>query len=192
MPAPPKKITRLLQDARDDSAARDELLTLVYHDLHRIASGLLRRESRPGQLDATALVHEAFIRLETSDVLGRVPNHRCLFAAAAQAMRRVLIDHARECRAAKRGAGCAQVPLDAVLARLGHEKHDAMDLDEALDELAASNERQWLGLVLRFFGDFTVEEVARTLETSVSTVESDYRLAREWLRRRLGGDPPGA
>jgi RNA polymerase sigma factor (TIGR02999 family) len=102
-------------------------------------------------------------------------------------MRRALVDHARERRAAKRGDGRRRVPLDDVLNYFDERHLDVLALDEALDELKAQDERQWLVVVLRFFGGFSVEEVAEVLELSVSAVEGDFRLARAWLRRKLAG-----
>jgi RNA polymerase sigma factor (TIGR02999 family) len=188
MTAPPAgEVTRLLAEIQAGSAgAKGRLVDLVYGELRRMASGLARGEAA-GSLPPTALVHEAFLRLEAGDAFGRAPNRRYLFAAAAQAMRRALVDHARERRAAKRGDGRRRVPLDDVLDYFEEQHLDVLALDEALDELKAQDERQWLVVVLRFFGGFSVEEVAEVLELSVSTVEGDFRLARAWLRRKLAG-----
>jgi RNA polymerase sigma factor (TIGR02999 family) len=184
------EVTRLLGEIRGGSAgARDRLVGLIYEELRRMASGLVGRDAR-GSLPPTALVHEAFLRLEAGDVLGHAPNRRYLFAAAAQAMRRALVDHARARRAAKRGAGRQRVPLDDVLDDFERQHLDVLALDEALDALHAADERQWLVVVLRFFGGLSVEEVAEALEVSVSSVEGDFRLARAWLRRHLAGGGP--
>ncbi len=183
-PLEPGAVTRLLADIRGgDADARNRLVSLVYDELRQVAAGLVRR--RDGSLPPTAIVHEAFLRLDVGPGLARAPDRRYLFAAAAQAMRQVLVDHARERGAAKRGAGRARVPLDDVLDHFAEQHIDVLALNEALDGLRAVNERQWLVVVMRFFGGFSVEEVAETLELSVSSVESAFRAARAWLRRAL-------
>jgi RNA polymerase sigma factor (TIGR02999 family) len=185
------QVTRLLGEIQAGSAgAKDRLVGLIYEELRRMAAGLVGHRAGGGSLPPTALVHEAFLRLEAGDVLAQAPNRRYLFAAAAQAMRRVLVDHARQRRAAKRGEGLRRVPLDDVLDYFDRQQLDVLALDEALDELSAQDERQWLVIVLRFFGGFSVEEVAQALEVSVSAVEGDFRLARAWLRRKLAGGEP--
>ena len=183
------EVTRLLGAIQAGSAgAKDRLVGLIYDELRHMAAGLVGRGAAGGSLPPTALVHEAFLRLEAGDVLAQAPNRRYLFGAAAQAMRRALVDHARQRRAAKRGEGRQRVPLDDVLDHFDQQHIDVLALDEALDELSAQDERQWLVVVLRFFGGFSVEEVADALGVSVSCAEGDFRLARAWLRRRLAGD----
>src|SRR5262245_34302249 len=189
-PRPGEEITSLLERARaGDASAKADLIQRIYAELRQIAGRLMRRQPA-GSLSPTVLVREALLRLDAGEALAQAPDRRYLFAAAAQAMRRVLVDHARARRAAKRGGEMARVPLDDVLDSLAERRLDVLALDEALDRLAALNERQWLVVVLRFFADFSVEEVARTLEVSVSTVESDFRMARAFLHRALadGGE----
>src|SRR5262249_8729272 len=150
MPSPPSgAVTRLLDDIRGgDAAAREHLVALVYDELRRVAAGLVRGQGGDGSLPPTAIVHEAFLRLHAGDGLARAPDRRYLFAATAQAMRQVLVDRARERRAAKRGGGRARVPLDDVLDHFAEQHIDVLALDEALDGLRAQDERQWLVVVL--------------------------------------------
>jgi RNA polymerase sigma factor (TIGR02999 family) len=180
------EVTRLLQNIyQGDGAAKDRLVRLVYDELHGIAAGLLHQHGGSETLPPTALVHEAYLRLDAARVFAGAPNHHYFFAAAAQAMRQVLVDHARCRQAEKRGKGKQRVALDAVLDYFCQQNLDVVALHEALNDLAALNERQSQVVNLRFFGGFTVAEVAEQLGVSVSTVESDFRLARAWLHRQL-------
>jgi RNA polymerase sigma factor (TIGR02999 family) len=185
----PSEVTRLLQQIQDgDRDAKSRLVGLLYDELRRMAAGLIRRDTTGGSLPPTALVHEAFLHLDAGGAFGKAPSRRYLFAAAAQAMRQILVDHARQRNAAKRGGGRQRVPLDDVLDYFDGQHLDVLALNEALDALQAADERQWLVVVLRFFGGFNVKEVADALDASVSAAESDFRLARAWLRRHLAGD----
>jgi RNA polymerase sigma factor (TIGR02999 family) len=191
-----REVTTLLDAIRaGDAGAQGRLVELVYAELRRLAGDLMFRE-RPGHtLQPTALVHEALPRLLHPDVLGGAHNRAQLLAAAARAMRRVLVDHARRRAAGKRGGGQGQVPLDEALDYYARQRLDVLAVHEALEELAGLNERQSRVVELRFFGGYTVGEVAGLLEVSVSTVESDFRKATAFLRRRLAeehGDDPRA
>jgi RNA polymerase sigma factor (TIGR02999 family) len=193
---PQREVTTLLGEIRAGQAgAWDELVELIYAELRRLASGLLRRE-RPGHtLQTTALVHEALLRLLRPDVQGGAQNRAQFLAAAARAMRRVLVDHARGRATDKRGGGQEQVPLDEALDYFARQHLDVLAVHEALDGLAALHKRQSQVVELRFFGGYTVEEVADLLQVSVSTVESDFRKATAFLRSRLveedaRDDPP--
>jgi RNA polymerase sigma factor (TIGR02999 family) len=167
--------------------AQDRLVQAIYAELRRIAGGLMHHE-RPGHtLQPSALVYEALMRLLDGDVLADVPNRRYLFAAAAQAMRQVLVDHARRRRAAKREGGRARVPLDEALVALEEQGLEVLALHEALDRLAQAHPRQAQVVTLRFFGGLSVPEVAESLKVSATTVESDWRFARAWLKGHLGG-----
>jgi RNA polymerase sigma factor (TIGR02999 family) len=169
--------------------AQDRLIRAIYGELRRTAGGLMRRD-RPGHtLQPSALVHEALLRLLDGDALTDVPNRRYLFAAAAQAMRQVLVDHARRRNTQKRGGNRVRFPLDQVLAGFDDQGLDVIALQEALDRLAQDHPRQAQVVDLRFFGGLTVREVAETLAVSEGTVENDWRFARAWLRRQLGGAP---
>jgi RNA polymerase sigma factor (TIGR02999 family) len=182
--------TRLLHAIQEgDAGAKNRLIHLVYDELRDIAAGLLLQEDKSPTLQPTALVHEAYLRLDRDGALGGAANRSYFFAAAAQAMRQVLVDHARRRHTEKRGDRWRRVPLDTVLDYFDRENLDVVALHDALDELAALDERQSTVVVLRFFGGFTVAEVADQLDVSVSTVESDFRLARAWLHRQIKGGP---
>jgi RNA polymerase sigma factor (TIGR02999 family) len=184
-------LTALLGEVRaGDADAQDRLVRAIYAELRRIAGGLMQNE-RPGHtLQPSALVHEALMRLLDGDALADVPNRRYLFAAAAQAMRQVLVDHARRRGAAKREGGRARVPLDEALTAIEGQGLDILALHEALDRLAWEHPRPAQVVTLRFFGGLSVPEVAAALAVSVTTVESDWRFARAWLKGQLGGSPP--
>lgn len=167
---------------------REQLVALVYDELRRMAAGMLRGE-RPGHtLQPTALVNEALLRLLGGEALTRSRDRRYLIGAAAQAMRQALVDHARARGAKKRGGSNHRVPLDDVLDVLEARGRDLTLLDEALAELAGVHDRPSQVVTLRFFGGLTVAEAADVLGVSESTVESDFRIARAWLRRRMGDD----
>jgi RNA polymerase sigma factor (TIGR02999 family) len=177
-----------VRDGRED--AQERLVRVIYDELRRIAGGLMRLE-RPGHtLQPTALVHEALLRLLDGDALADVPNRRYLFSAAAQAMRQVLVDHARRRHAAKRLGERIRLPLDEALVAFEEQGLDVVALHDALDQLARSNPRQAQVVTLRFFGGLSVPEVAEVLEVSATTVEGDWRFARAWLHGRLGGAAP--
>ena len=182
-------VTRLLAEIDGGSEeTREELFSLVYDELHRVASGLMRRERADHTLQPTALVHEAYVRLfPTVDDL--MPANRThFFGAAANAMRQVLVDHARQRNAEKRGGNLRRVPLDAVLDWLKTTPQlEMLELDEALTTLERQSTRQHEVVMLRFFGGLRCEEIATHLEISVSTVEKDWQVARAWLYRELRG-----
>jgi RNA polymerase sigma factor (TIGR02999 family) len=147
----------------------------------------MHQERAGHTLQPSALVHEALLRLLDGDALANVPNRRYLFAAAAQAMRQVLIDHARRRHAAKRDGARARVPLDEALAKFEERGLDIIALHEALESLARAHPRQAEVVNLRFFSGLSVPEVAEMLGVSDTTVEGDWRFARAWLRRQLEG-----
>lgn len=162
-------------------------MPLVYGELHAIARGYLRRE-RPGHtLQATAVIHEAYLRLVDKTHPhwnGRVH----FFAVAATVMRRVLVDHARARAAVKRGSGVAGAPLPAALLDPAASRATVpglLDLDRALDALAAFDARKARVVELRYFGGLDLEETAQVLGVSTATVRLDTRLARAWLQRAL-------
>src|SRR5215831_10102470 len=185
---PPRGVTLILGRVRaGDERARDELVALVYDELRRVASGLMRRERADHTLSPTAVVHEAVIRLLGEAVFDRAADRGFLFASAARAMREVLIDHARRRAADRRGGGRRRVPLDAVVDYFEEQGLDVVAVHEALDRLAELDERQAQVMTLRYFGGLTVNQVADSLGVSVVTVERDWRLARAWLVGELGG-----
>jgi RNA polymerase sigma factor (TIGR02999 family) len=185
------EVSRILEAlGRGDDGAMDRLVLLVYEELHAIAETFIAREAPGHTLQPTALVHEAYLRLVDQRVSGW--NDRThFFAAAAQAMRRVLVDHARRKKSEKRGGGKAMVSLDSALV-CAYESAaggaDILELDEALAHLAEINSLTARIVELRYFGGPTTAETASVLGTSPSTVEREWRFARAWLRDRLGSD----
>ncbi len=180
--------------AQGNSRAAEELLPLVYDELRTLAAQKLAHE-QPGQtLQATALVHEAYLRLvggkQTQDWDGR----RHFFAAAAEAMRRILIDRARHKQTRKAGGGCRRLDIDDIEPVLEEESGDhLLALDEALRQLEAEDPRKAELVKLRFFAGLTAEQAAAALGVSTSTAEKDWAYARSWLRvaiDRLSGDRP--
>jgi len=183
---PRRDLTLILGRARaGDEQARDELIALVYDELRQVASRLMRRERLDHTLPPTAVVHEAVIRLLGEAIFDKAPDRSYLFAAAARAMREVLVDHARRRAADRRGGGRHRVPLDLVVDYFESQNLDIIAVHEALDRLSELNERQGQVMTLRYFGGLTVPEVSVALGVSVVTVERDWRLARAWLRAQL-------
>jgi RNA polymerase sigma factor (TIGR02999 family) len=187
MASPPadSDVTRALRAfSAGDRAALDRLLPLVYDQLRVVARRELRRERPDHTLTATALVHEAYLKLVQLDRIDwRGRAH--FFAACAGEMRRILISHARAHHAAKRGGGAAKVPLDDVVLAAQTRPAELVVLDEALTRLAALSPRQARVVECRFFGGLEVEETAAALEVSPATVKRDWTLARAWLNREL-------
>jgi RNA polymerase sigma-70 factor (ECF subfamily) len=185
MSASSQDVTQLLVAWRNgDEAARDELMPLVYQELHRLAHQYMSRE-RPGHtLQTSALVNEAFLRLvDQRDVQWQ--NRAHFFGIAGQMMRRILVDYARNRRYAKRGGGAAQVSLDEELIVSEERSAEVVALDEALSRLAAFDERKSQVVELKFFGGLSIEETAEVLGVSPGTVMRDWTLARAWLRREM-------
>ncbi|SIN68468.1 RNA polymerase, sigma subunit, ECF family [Singulisphaera sp. GP187] len=183
---PRQDLTLILGLARaGDEQARGELIALIYDELRQVASRLMRRERSDHTLSPTAVVHEAVIRLLGDAVFDKAADRGFLFAAAARAMREVLIDHARRRAADRRGGGRQRIPLDLILDYFEEQGLDVVAVHEALDRLAEWNERQGQVMTLRYFGGLTVPEVAAALDVSVVTVERDWRLARAWLGGQL-------
>jgi RNA polymerase sigma factor (TIGR02999 family) len=193
-----EEVTSLLARWRagDRGAARD-LVAIVYGELHRLAGSALRGERRDHTLQATALVHEACLRL----LRGSPPELRDrlhFYAVAARLMRRILVDHARRARAGRRGGAARRVSLTegAAEAAAAAPQADLVALDEALAALAALDRRKARVVELRYFAGLTVAETADVLAVSVPTVVLDTRFARSWLAARLlapgGGRPASA
>lgn len=184
------QLTHWIALARDgDATARQNLIDAVYAELRRIAGGFMRRERPDHTLQPTALVNESLLRLLEGEALRDVRDRAYLFAAAAQAMRRVLVDHARARFAAKRGGAAARQPLDALVEQIEDQSVDLLGLDEALEALRSLSQRQYDVVMLRFFGGLSVPETAEHLDVSVGTVENDFRIARAWLRSRFPDAP---
>jgi RNA polymerase sigma-70 factor (ECF subfamily) len=187
MTAANHQVTELLRAwSGGDLAARDRLIPLVYEDLRRRAAAYLRRERRGHTLQPTALVHEAYLRL----VDQRHPtwrNRAQFFGVAAELMRRILVDRAREHRAAKRSGQLERVTLDPDLAVTKPLDVEVLDLDNALTALAAFDARKSRVAELRFFGGLSLVETSEVLSLSIATVERDWQVARAWLFDALSG-----
>jgi RNA polymerase sigma factor (TIGR02999 family) len=185
-------VTQLLRAwGQGDLQARDELLPLVYRELKRRASGYLRHERPDHTLQPTALVHEAYVRLVGQDrVSWQNRNH--FFGIAAQMMRRVLVDHARALRAAKRPGAAVKVTLDEGVAAVAPRDCELLLLDDALRELAVIDPRQARIVELRYFGGLSEQDVADILSLSRTTVTREWQTARAWLYRRMTAGRVGA
>src|SRR5437762_221569 len=186
----PQEVTGLLLAwSEGEQAAFEKLVPLVYAELRRVAHRYMGRE-RPGHsLQTTALVNEAYLRLIDSSHV-RWQNRAHFFAVSAQLMRRILVDFARSRNYLKRGGNAVQVSLDKVLAITPEQDPDVVALDEALNALAAIDERKSRVVELRFFGGLNIEETAEVLRVSPDTVMRDWRLAKVWLLRELNAEKP--
>lgn len=187
---PKAQVTMLLLDARSgNEKALDLLMPIVYDELRRLAAHYLRDEHAAATLQPTALVHEAYMRLVAQDM----PEWECrshFYGVAAHLMRQILVDHARRHRSQKRGGGIAPLPLDEVLAFAPDKSDEVLALDEALNNLAAIDERKCRVIELRYFGGLSVDETARALNVSVGTIGRELRLAEAWLHRELSQPSP--
>ena len=180
-----KVITRLLVDwGRGDQAAFDELVPLVYNELHQMAVRRLRRERPNHTLRPTALVHEAYVRLIDQDRV-RWKNRAHFFAIASRLMRRILVDHARAHGAAKRGGGGPMVSLDDAGDVALEQDVSLLALDDALVQLDKLDPVQAQIIELRYFGGLTIEETAAVVRVSAKTVGREWNVARAWLYREL-------
>jgi len=167
-----------------DKAALDELIPLVYDELRKLAASYLRRRSGPNTLQATALVHEAYVRLADQSTISM--EHRAqFFGLAAKIMRDILVDHARKRLATKRGGEQLQISLTAA-ERFGSKPEvELIALDDALNQLATTNPQHSRLVELRFFGGLTIEETAQVMNLSHATAERYWSFSRAWLRREL-------
>jgi len=182
-------ITALLKGATEgDQAAADRLFLVIYDELRIIAKSHRRRWVGDETLNTTALIHEAFVKLD-----GQVHwNSRTHFyATAAKAMRHILVNYAEKKRAGKRGGGVADLPLDEVLLVSDEAADDALELHQALEELEKDRPRLCRIVECRFFGGMSIEETAQALDISPATVGRDWRLASSWLFQRLGDKSAG-
>ena len=178
-------VTRLLVAwGNGDEAAHDRLMPLVYDELRRLAHGYMRRERPDHTLQTSALVHEAFLKLvDQKDA--RWQNRAHFFAIAAQLMRRILVDYARNRRYKKRGGDAHRVELDEPMIVSRERAADVIALDEALKGLAEFDARKSQIVELRFFGGLSIDETARVLSVSPGTVMRDWTMAKAWLRKDL-------
>lgn len=184
----PHEVTRLLEQwAAGDDAALDRVTEALYGELRALAAAFVRRE-RPGHtLQPTALIHEAYLRLNVT-APQHFENRRQFMGLTAKVMRQVLVDHARRAQRAKRGGGVVTVALTGEEAGGGTPIDALLELDDALTQLAAYSERQARVLELRYFGGYGVEQVADILGISAPTVSRDQRGAEAWLNQwRQGG-----
>jgi RNA polymerase sigma factor (TIGR02999 family) len=179
------QVTRLLLAwGGGDAAAFDELMPLIYAELRKLARRQMQRERLGHTLQATALVHEAYLRLIDQRQV-HWQNRAQFFAVAAQVMRRIVVDYARRRRRVKRGGEVTHVALDEAALITPMQAPQVLALDDALCRLAALDERKSRVVEMRYFGGLTVEEVAAVVGVSENTVISDWALAKAWLRREL-------
>jgi RNA polymerase sigma-70 factor, ECF subfamily len=185
MDATPSEVTVLLRQwAAGHADALDRLVPLIHAELRRLAASYMRRERPDHTLQPTALVNEAFLKLVDQRNV-EWQNRAHFFGIAAQAMRRILVDHARTRTAGKRGAGEARLPLDEALAASVMPDEELLALDAALERLAIVDPRQSRVVELRFFGGLTMEEAAEVLQISPATVGREWTLAKAWLYSEL-------
>jgi RNA polymerase sigma factor (TIGR02999 family) len=183
--SPSPDITALLQAwSAGDPNALDELMPVVYAELHRLARARLRGEREHHTLQATALVNETYVRLVGQTRIQWL-NRAQFFGTAAELMRRILVDHARERGSAKRGGLATRVELDEALGAAEARDVDVLALDVALDRLERLDARQCRLVVLRFFGGLTIDEAAGVLDISPATAKREWLTAKMWLRREL-------
>ncbi len=185
MSCSPEDVTQLLVAwGNGDQSARDQLMPLVYEELHRLAHQYMRRE-RPGNtLQTSGLVNEAFLKLVNQREV-QWQNRAHFFGIAAQIMRRILVDYARNRGYAKRGGNAQRVSLNEALTASAERSAEVIALDEALNNLTAMDERKGKVVELRFFGGLSIEETAELLGVSPGTVMRDWTLAKAWLRRAM-------
>jgi len=184
--------TRILQQIEQgDPRAADQLLPLVYDELRKLAAAKLAQEM-PGQtLQATGLVHEAYIRLVDSDKAQHWNSRSHFFAAAAEAMRRILVERARQKGSAKRGGDWCRIDADTDKLVDTHRDDKLLALDEAISRLAAADPTKAELIKLRYFAGLSVEEAARALGISTTTADRYWAYARAWLQRAMTGADQG-
>lgn len=180
------EVTQVLEGigSKDNQAIANELFPLVYNEFRSLAKNYLFRERNDHTLQPTALVHEAYMKLVDQDRIDwQGKTH--FFAVGAQAMRRILVDHARTKGRVKRGGDQQKVELEDYIALSPQKDEDVLALEESLEALEKIDERQAQIVEMRFFGGMTVQEVAEAMGLSKRTVESDWTMAKAWLRRHL-------
>lgn len=186
--SPQQQVTQLLCDWRSgDRAALAKLIPLVQPELQRLAHQYMSRE-RPGHtLQTTALLDDAYLQL-ADKTHPQWQNRAHFFAVAAQLMRRIMVDHARQRQALKRGGGAIRVTLDEAAAVTQTRADELLALDEALEKLATFDRRKAEVVEMRYFGGLTMEEIAEVLKVHVNTVARDWTAARAWLLAALSGE----
>ena len=179
-------VTQLLQQwSNGQERALDRLLPKIHDELRTLAASYLRRERPDHTLQPTALVNEAFLKLVDQRAV-KWQNRAHFFGIAAQAMRRILVDHARAHAASKRGGALRKVPLDDAIVSGGATDVELLALDQALTRLAALDPQQSRIVELRFFGGLTMEETAEVMHISPATIGREWRMAKAWLSAELG------
>jgi RNA polymerase sigma factor (TIGR02999 family) len=184
---PQGEVTSLLAAwGEGDQSALNELMPLVYNELHRMARHVWRAQDQGNTLQPTALINEAYIRL--AGVKNASYQDRChFFAVACNAMRQILVNHARSHLTQKRGSGRIALSLDDIQPAVHQQAAEVVALHEALERLQAIDARKGKIIEMRYFGGLSIEETAETLGVSVITVNRDWRLARTWLMREMNG-----
>jgi len=183
-----EEITVLLNAmSAGDENAPEKLLPVVYQDLRKLARVYLRQERADHTLQATALVHEAYMRLVDWETTSW-QNRAHFFSVAATVMRRILVDHARRKNAEKRGGFGQKLSLDEAISFAAEREVDLIRLDDALVNLEKIDARQAKVVELRFFGGLTIEETAEALRISPATVKNEWAFAKAWLRVELSGN----
>jgi RNA polymerase sigma factor (TIGR02999 family) len=185
MTTAPQEVSQLLRAWSDgDQTALDKLMPMVYEELRQMAKRYMSRQKRGHTLQTTALINEAYLRLVAQKEV-QWQNRAHFFGVAAKAMRHILVDYARGRHAAKRGGEARLVSLDEAAVVSAERTAELLALDDALQSLAAFDQRKSRVVELRYFGGLTVEETAEVLKVSPETVALDWRLARTWLLREL-------
>lgn len=183
-------VTRLLEEwSRGDKAALDELMPLVYEQLHKLATRCMRSEQPDHTLRATALVHEAYMRLVKSEVSFHDRAH--FYAVAARLLRRILVDHARGQRSAKRGSGADKTSFEEVLYVGPRVDPAILELDDALRSLATRDQRKSDIVEMLYFGGLTYQEAAEALNLSEVTIHRELKMAKAWLYQELASSGTG-
>ncbi len=184
-PTPRNDVTELLVAwSNGNQAARDQLMGVVYDELHRLARRYMRRESPGHTLQTSALLNEAFLRLVDQKNV-QWQNRAHFFGIAAQMMRRILVDYARSRNYEKRGGGARALSLDESLIVSDARNEEVVNVHEALERLTEFDSRKGQIVELRFFGGLSIEETAEVLGVSPGTVMRDWTLAKAWLRREM-------
>lgn len=174
----------LLESSKGDKKALDQLMPAVYGELRRLAESYIQGERPDHTLQATALVHEAYLRLiDQRNVDWK--NRAQFFAMAAKMMRRILVNHAEAHQAAKRGGPAQKLSLDEAISFFTEQHLDLLELNEALERLSSLDERQSQIVELRFFAGLSIEEIADVLKVSPATIKRDWTMAKTWLLREL-------
>jgi RNA polymerase sigma factor (TIGR02999 family) len=181
----PQDITQMLNSWRNgDESALNKLMPAIYSELHKIAAGYLSKERPDHTLQATALIHEAYLQL-VKDQDSQWQNRKHFFRAAAQVMRHILVNHALARKTDKRGGAEIKYTLDEAIGISEGKDWDIVALNDALNNLAKFDARKSQLVELRFFGGFSLEEIAEMMETSLATVNREWRLTKAWLHGEI-------